>query len=99
MPEKKSTRPVSAAMLVYQAGIANVFAVERINNLTDGRNAARMLQSSFGACENYAAGLAAAGVVVRTAFCNRAGDITNLPWTTKEEDAPFSDRHNPVNEN
>lgn len=71
------------AVVVYQAGIANVFDV------TEGKRA-RVLQSSFDACEWFAAGLIAAGTVVSVSACNRAGDIAALPWVTPLSDAPFN---------
>jgi hypothetical protein len=95
MPRRKITR----AMLVYQAGIANVFAVDSFNIADYGRNARRLLQHAFSPCEHFARGLAAAGVVVRTAACNQAGDIVNALWSLDLEAQPFSDNFNPVSEN
>lgn len=69
------------AMLVYQAGIANVFEVESFNLSNFGREAKRLLQGDFRSCEMFANGLAAAGVLVSTAACNRAGDIIDATWS------------------
>jgi len=86
----------SKAVLVYQAGIANVFAVDCFNMDPFGRNAKRLLQSDFRSCENFARGMAAAGVKVGSAFCNMAGDIAEQPWNTHLDIAPFSDKFQPV---
>jgi hypothetical protein len=66
-----------AAMLVYQCGIANVFGVylER-----DGERRTRLMQHSFGACEHFAKGIAAAGVPVSVHHCDEAGDIIGREW-------------------
>ena len=90
---------VQRAMLVYQAGIANVFSVSSFNVADYGRDARRLLQSDFRTCENFARGLAAAGVIVRTAACNRAGDIADEKWSLNLEEQPFSDQFQPVSEN
>jgi len=90
---------IRKAMLVYQAGIANVFAVDSFNLADYGRNAKRLSQSDFRSCEMFSFGLAVAGVVVRTAVCNMAGDITNQTWSIDFESAPFSDKFNPVSMN
>lgn len=81
---------VDKVVLVYQGGIANVFSVTAwlsIDNPVCGRT--RLLQSDFRSCEWYCRGLQAAGVEVRTAACNRAGDIAGLPWDTPIDEAPF----------
>lgn len=85
--------------LVYQAGIANVFLVDAFNLDDHGRNAGRILQSTFGECEAFTRGMARAGASVRSAHCNQAGDIVNAQWSSNLEDAPFSDKHCPVNTN
>jgi len=84
------------AMLVYQAGIANVFEVECFNLHNFGRDAKRLLQSDFRTCESFARGLAAAGVLVATVHCNQAGDIAAAHWSDDLETAPFSDKFRPV---
>ena len=84
------------AVLVYQAGIANVFAVDCFNLSPFGRNARRLIQSNFRTCEAFARGLAAAGVQVATAACNEGVDIVNRPWQTSLQDAPFCDSFRPV---
>lgn len=82
------------AALVYQAGIANVFAVDAMSVSPHfGRNARRLLQSDFRSCAMYARGLMDAGVRVHTMACNQAGDVTNAEWTMDLESQPFSDHH------
>lgn len=86
------------ATLVYQAGIANVFSHETdavnfrdLGELKASRRI-RLMQGDFRACENFARGLKAAGVIVRSAWCNEAGDIINSFWKFSDfENAPFSD--------
>jgi len=90
---------VKRAMLVYQAGIANVFEVDCFNLSGYGRNAKRLLQHAFRPCEYFAQGLAAAGWIVRTAGCNMAGDIAYQHWTVNLDELPFNDKFNPVNIN
>ena len=80
------------AMLVYQAGIANVFEVSSFNLANYGRDTKRLLQSDFRACVAFAAGLGAAGCVIRTACCNKAGDISEMLWSEDfDNNCPFSD--------
>lgn len=92
-------RKTQRAMLVYQAGFANVFAVESLNLSDFGRDARRLLQADFRSCEWFARGLAAAGVTVRTAACNQAGDIINAHWSEELDAQPFSESFRPVHEN
>ena len=87
---------IKRAVLVYQAGIANVFAVESFNMADYGRDARRLLQSDFRTCEAFARGLAAAGVLVASAHCNMAGDIIGQTWSEALDDAPFRENHRPV---
>jgi hypothetical protein len=96
MPEPLTVLNFSRAYLVYQAGIANVFKVRAHTLVPKGRNAARLLQADFRACENYARGLRDAGVVVRTAGCNMAGDIAEQVWTDELDSLPFSGSFEPV---
>jgi hypothetical protein len=83
-------------MLVYQAGIANVFEVKSFNLSDYGRDAKRLLQHAFEPCEWFARGLGAAGGTVRSAACNQAGDIISAHWTDDLESAPFSDLFHPI---
>lgn len=92
-------RKTNKAALVYQAGIANVFAVESFNMSDYGRDAKRLLQHAFGPCEWFAKGLAASGTVVRTFHCNRAGDIAQAQWSDNLDEAPFNESFHPVNAN
>ena len=87
---------IERAMLVYQAGIANVFAVDTFNLADFGRNAKRLMQADFRTCEAFARGLGAAGTVVLSAQCNMAGDIAQRPWSDNLEEAPFHDKFSPV---
>jgi hypothetical protein len=87
---------VTRAVLVYQAGIANVFQVESFNMANYGRDARRLLQSDFRTCEAFARGLVAAGVRVTSAACNRAGDVADAPWSEDLDEQPFSDKFCPV---
>jgi len=83
--------------LVYQAGLANVFSVENSldphaeGHLVNGYEnyAKRVRQADFAACENYAAGLSAAGAEVYVLHCNLAGDIGRADWSWNIDDAPF----------
>lgn len=84
------------AVLVYQAGIANVFEVDCFNSNPFGRNAKRLLQSAFSECQFYAKGLGQGGYKVASMQCNQAGDITNAVWSEDLEDAPFSEMFQPV---
>jgi hypothetical protein len=96
---KTTATPITRAFLVYQAGIANVFAVDCHNLNRFGRNARRLLQGAFQPCEYFARGLAAAGVIVRTAHCNEAGDITESRWSEDLDAAPFNESFRPVHAN
>lgn len=93
---KAAARKTHRAVLVYQGGIANVFAVEAFNMSDYGRDARRLLQHAFGPCEWFACGLAAAGVKVATAHCNQAGDIIHATWSEDLDAAPFSEQFHPV---
>ena len=86
-------------MLVYQAGIANVFEVRCFNLADYGRGAIRLMQADFSSCEYFAHGLAMAGLTVRTAACNQAGDIVDSHWSEDLEEQPFSDKFHPVHAN
>lgn len=82
----------SRAVLVYQAGIANVFQVTAFNLSDYGRDAKRLYQGDFRTAESIARGLELAGVVVKVAACNEAGDIVRRTWTDDLEAQPFSDK-------
>lgn len=87
------------AVLVYQAGLANVFEVACFNLSSYGRNAQRVYQGDFRGAENVAHGMGYAGAIVRTAACNQAGDIREAVWTDDLEAQPFSTQFHPVHEN
>ncbi len=90
------SKRIKYAALVYQAGIANVFAVDSLNQSDYGRahrNPHRMIQGSFRICESFALGLEAAGVTVQTFGCNEAGDIAHFRWTEDDlASLPFSEK-------
>ncbi len=93
---KKPTLQIARAMLVYQAGLANVFAVTAFNLSDYGRDAQRLMQGDFYGCECFARGLQAAGVLIKSAACNKAGDIAKQPWSDNLDEQPFSEKFNPV---
>ncbi len=82
---------IPRAFLVYQAGIANVFAVECHNLKGYGRDARRLWQGDFRSAEMFARGLGAAGTIVQSAACNQAGDIIGACWTDDLKSQPFAD--------
>lgn len=81
-------KKIKMAVLVYQGGIANVFAVNTLAHFED-QNARRLTQGTFTSCVDFARGIAATGVPVRTRYCNQAGDIINFLWDNHKDDAPF----------
>jgi len=83
-------------MLVYQAGIANLFKVDCFNLDKFGRNAQRLYQGDWRSAEMMAHGAGLAGAVVMTAACNMAGDIRDAKWTDDLEAQPWSDQFHPV---
>ena len=89
---RRIRQPRRKAMLVYQAGIANVFMVACFNLAPFGREACRVYQGDYHTAAAIAFGLGLAGVVVRTAACNRAGNIVNETWSDNLEEQPFSDK-------
>ncbi len=78
--------------LVYQAGIANVFQVDSFNLSDYGREAKRIAQGGFETCSSIAHGMGLAGSRVRTAGCNRAGEIQSEIWTDDMDSLPFRDQ-------
>lgn len=84
------------AVLVYQAGIANIFEVKCFNSNPFGRDAKRIMQGDFRTCESFARGLGYAGYLIASMGCNMAGDIINQQWDLNLESQPFSDKFNPV---
>ncbi len=83
-------------MLVYQGGIANVFQVDCANLAPFGRNAVRLFQSDFRACEHFARGCGTMGAIVHSVHCNKAGDIIRAVWDGDLDNAPFRDSMLPV---
>jgi hypothetical protein len=73
-------------ILVYQAGLANIFQRQSDGSLK------RILQASFKECEWFMRGAQHAGANVDVAGCNRAGDIINAAWTRNLESLPFSEQ-------
>jgi hypothetical protein len=86
-------------MLVYQAGIANVFKVDSFNLADYGRDALMIYQGDFRGAIMFAHGAGYAGAIVRTAGCNMAGDIEHQKWTQDFDLLPFSDQFTIVEEN
>lgn len=97
-PDRKqfAALPVVRAVLVYQAGIANVFQVDNFCWSAIGRSERRLFQHCFRSCEDFARGLGAAGVIVSTMACNKAGDIARQDWSTNLDEQPFSEQFHPV---
>ena len=81
-------------VLVYQAGIANLFEVNSFEQADRTRNA-RRYQGDFRTAEAMARGAVLAGAQVRIASCNRAGDIARSDWTQGLADCPFRDEARP----
>lgn len=89
-------KPVKYMMLVYQGGLANVFAVKCLNLSPYGREAKLIYQGAFRGAEIFCHGAGAAGVVIRTAACNMAGEIVDQQWSEDLEDMPFHSEFRPV---
>lgn len=82
---------IQKAILVYQGGLANVFAVTGFDN-NNSRDAVRLCQGTFNQCLWYATALGRAGTIVRTMGCNVAGDCSDCVWTKDPSSLPFSDK-------
>ena len=83
--------PIKRVMLVYQAGHANVFEVERFSFKPAQRGRTRRIyQGNFRDAGMICWGLVLAGAEVKIAACNRAGDIEARTWTEDLENQPFS---------
>lgn len=95
-PSRRRGKRSNRYVLVYQAGLANVFRVASFNLSDYGRDAERLMQADFRSCEAFARGLAEAGGIVKTAACNRAGDIIRETWTDDLDSQPFSEKFRPV---
>lgn len=93
--------PWKAKLVPTQVGSAYVFPPTNLclNLASYGRDARRLLQADFRACENFARGLGAAGVTVRTAACNQAGDIVDATWSEDLDAQPFCHQFRPVKVN
>ena len=91
VPKIIKTKPVKRAILVYQAGLANVFEVKTISEVSARRGEAkRLMQHNFRLCEFFARGLEAAGCEVASMECNMPGDISSQTWRSYLTDAPFA---------
>lgn len=79
--------------LIYQAGIANVFACRTANYGTFGRKAKRLYQGDFRGAEMFARGIVAGNekALIFTGHCNETGDVVDQPWSEDLDAAPFSD--------
>lgn len=87
----------SRVVLVYQAGVANVFEVDCFNMRASGRSFTKRIKlGSFRECETYCQGLSDSGIIVKTVGCNQPGDISGLNWTENLEQLPFHDEFRPV---
>ena len=84
------------AMLVYQNGLANVFAVECFSLVNCSRDARRLIQADFRTCEAFAHGLGVAGITVRTAVCDQSGVIIDAQWTTDLDAQPLANGFRPI---
>jgi hypothetical protein len=84
--------------LIYQGGIANVFAVRTANYGTFGRDAKRLYQGTFYGAETFTRGILAGNdkALVFSGHCNMAGDIAEQPWSEDLDAAPFSDDFHPI---
>jgi hypothetical protein len=83
--------------LVYQAGIANVFLVEKHGETLASRgNTVRVVQADFRTCEQFCRGAHFAGAKLYSYACNEAGDIRDSVWTAELDSAPFSDKFHPI---
>ena len=88
----KSTRKY---VLVYQAGIANIFSVVSFNLSDYGRDAIRVYQGDFHTAEAQLHGMWLGGATVGVAACNRAGDIITQKWDTDIDNMPFRESARP----
>ena len=82
---------IRGAALVYQCGIANVFAL----NTRGGRY--RLMQADFAACEHYARGLRDAGAQLIVFHCDEPGDISQRTWE-RYAGIMFAEAKHPPNE-
>lgn len=79
--------------LVYQAGIANLFEVEKFScEAAERGKVKRLLQHAFEPCEWFARGAQLAGAECHAFGCNMAGDIKDQEWTRELDSLPFSDK-------
>lgn len=76
-------------ILVYQAGIANLFEVDRLVRHADS-TAVRVFQGAFRTAEAMARGVMLAGAELRIASCNIAGDCSTAEWVRGTGGTPFS---------
>lgn len=84
-------------ILVYQAGIANVFQVQKWGFTPAMRGETdRVYQGDFRTAEAMCRGAVYAGAQCVTMACNEAGDISDRIWTHKLAEQPFSDKFRPV---
>lgn len=83
----------STYVLVYQAGIANIFRVSSPNPLPyKDVERARIFQGIFETAEAIFHGIhlgSLGSARLFYGFCNKAGDITKQEWNTTEYQAPF----------
>lgn len=89
------------AVLVYQSGIANVFAVKDWGlsaKDSDGQWAyrERLVQADFRTCEAFTRGLESAGVDIMSVHSNTAGNADMQDWSKDLDHAPFRESMHPV---
>ena len=88
---------IERAMLVYQGGISNVFAVKSFALKAEERDApVRLMQADFRTCEAFTRGMSVAGAAVRSAHCNMPGDVALHDWSLDLDEAPFREQMHPV---
>lgn len=91
--KQETRRPVKNAILLYQAGIANLFMAEPQEPVV------RLVQSDFRTCEHIAAGLIMAGATVAVWNANVAGDaLLQIAAWKKGAGGPFADQQAPPRE-
>lgn len=93
---------VNHAVLVYQKGIANMFAVGEFGVTAKDRNyTKRLVKGDIRRCEAFALGMVASGTAVITMLCDEYGDISEREWHTLETtySSAFAIDYHPVSGN
>lgn len=93
-------KPTKTIVLVYQAGIANVFECDEAGVTQQDRGTSRrILQTDFRTAYWFVRGCGHAGAKVRTMSCNVAGDCARVDWTPGNEGTPFRENATIINMN